>query len=119
MSREEPHMTTTVTIADRVREMHAGMADQLPNEVMGAFTREQTALAAAGAPSGIVAVGSTVPNVELLDANGATTVWVPKTSSTLVDPGPAGRLEKLWDDLRSCACAFCSFSSPGYSRGFD
>jgi hypothetical protein len=40
------------TITGRVAEMHASMAAQPPNEVMGAFTREQAALAAAGIPDG-------------------------------------------------------------------
>lgn len=64
-------MTTTATIADRVSDMHAGMAAQPPNEVMGAFSQEQAALAASGTPTGIAAAGTTVPNVALLDSSGA------------------------------------------------
>src|SRR5271154_1236923 len=66
-------MRTTATIADRVSDMHSGMAAQPPNEVMGAFTREQATLAAGGPPSGIVAPGTEVPNVELIDVQGSLT----------------------------------------------
>ena len=44
-------MTAESVITDRVAEMHAAMAKEPPNEVVGAFGREQTALAAAGAPT--------------------------------------------------------------------
>jgi peroxiredoxin len=40
---------------------------------MGAFSREQAHLAAAGLPSGIAAAGSTLPDAELLDTDGSTT----------------------------------------------
>jgi hypothetical protein len=43
-------LTAESTITGRVAEMHASMAAQPPNEVMGAFIREQAALAAAGLP---------------------------------------------------------------------
>ena len=46
-------MTAESVIADRVAEMHAAMAKEPPNEVMGAFSREHAALAAAGAPAGV------------------------------------------------------------------
>jgi hypothetical protein len=45
-------MTTASTITGRVAEMHASMAALPPNEVMGAFAREQAALAGAGVPDG-------------------------------------------------------------------
>jgi peroxiredoxin len=66
-------MTSTATIADRVGDMHAAMSDQPPNEVMGAFAREQTTLAAAGAPDGVATTGTAVPNVGLLDPYDAAT----------------------------------------------
>ena len=49
------------------------MADQPPNEVMGAFGREQADLAAAGVPAGIAAVGTVVADADLLDPHGAPT----------------------------------------------
>jgi peroxiredoxin len=60
-------------ITDRVAEMHAAMAKEPPNEVMGAFGREQAALAAAGAPAGVARPGTQLPDAELLDAHGAPT----------------------------------------------
>lgn len=43
------------------------MAAQPPNEVMGAFTREQAALAAAGVPDGVAIPGTLIPDAGLLD----------------------------------------------------
>ena len=64
---------TTDTIAEQVSTMHAGMATQPPNEVMGAFTREQADLAAQGIPSSVVAAGASLPDTNLLDAHGTPT----------------------------------------------
>lgn len=47
------------------------MAAQPPNEVMGAFAREQAALAAQGMPAGVVDAGATLPDADLLDPHGA------------------------------------------------
>lgn len=66
-------MTTALTITSRVAELHATMAAQPPNEVMGAFRREQAGRAAAGLPDGIVAVGMVVADVGLLDVHSAPT----------------------------------------------
>jgi hypothetical protein len=46
-------MTAASTITGRVAEMRASMAAEPPDEVMGAFGREQVALAAEGLPDGI------------------------------------------------------------------
>jgi peroxiredoxin len=61
------------TIAEQVRQMNETMAVQPPNEVMGAFVREQADLAARPAPAGVVEVGATLADVELLDPNGSAT----------------------------------------------
>jgi hypothetical protein len=66
-------VTTATTITGRVAEMHAGMAAQPPNEVMGAFGREQAELAAAGLPDGIAAAGTLVADGTLLDPHGTPT----------------------------------------------
>jgi peroxiredoxin len=66
-------MTTSTTITERVAELHATMAAQPPNEVMGAFGREQGELAAAGLPAGIATVGTVVADTDLLDPHGAAT----------------------------------------------
>jgi hypothetical protein len=66
-------MTAESVIADRVAEMHAAMAKEPPNEVMGAFGREQAALAAAGVSAGVAAPGTQLGDADLLDAHGAPT----------------------------------------------
>jgi len=63
----------TTTIAQQVSNLAETMAAQPPNEVMGAFTREQAELAAKGVPDGVIEVGATLPDVDLLDPHGATT----------------------------------------------
>jgi peroxiredoxin len=53
-----------------------GRVDQPPNEVTGAFAREQAELAALGAPEGVLPAGATLPDAELLDVHGvATTLY--------------------------------------------
>ena len=64
-------MTAESAITDRVAEMHAAMAKEPPNEVMGAFGREQAALAAAGVPAGVAPVGTPLADAGLLDVHGA------------------------------------------------
>ncbi|HEY1831698.1 MAG TPA: peroxiredoxin-like family protein [Acidimicrobiales bacterium] len=63
----------TTTIAQQVSQLVETMAAQPTNEVMGAFTREQAELAAKGVPEGVIAVGATLPDAELIDPYGATT----------------------------------------------
>jgi peroxiredoxin len=78
-------MTTSLTITGRVAEMHAAVAAQPPNEVMGAFGREQAELDAAGLPAGIATVGTVVADTELLDPHGApTTLYAAAGSGTAV-----------------------------------
>lgn len=66
-------MTAESAIADGVAEMHAKVATEPPNEVMGAFGREQAELAAEGAPAGVAAPGTPLADAKLLDAHGAPT----------------------------------------------
>jgi peroxiredoxin len=63
----------TTTIAQQVSNLVETMAAQPPNEVMGAFTREQADLAAQEAPEGVISVGATLADADLLDPHGATT----------------------------------------------
>ena len=63
-------MTTPSTITGRVAEFHATMAAGPPREVMGAFSREQAALAAVE-PTGIAKIGTILADTELLDATAA------------------------------------------------
>ena len=61
------------TIADLVRRLAETTAAQPPNEIMGAFTREQVDMAARGRPAGVIEVGATLSDAKLLDPHGATT----------------------------------------------
>ena len=61
------------TIAEQVSRLAETTAAQPPNEIMGAFTREQADLAVRGRPAGVIEVGATLPDAELLDVHGATT----------------------------------------------
>lgn len=73
-------MTAGSAITDRVAEMHASMAAQPPSEVLGAFGREQAALAAVGLPDGIAAAGTEVPDAGLLDLHGSPTTLYAATA---------------------------------------
>ena len=73
-------MTAGSAITDRVAEMHASMAAEPPSEVLGAFGREQAALAAAGLPDGIAAAGTEVPDAGLLDVHGSPTTLYAATA---------------------------------------
>ena len=61
------------TIADRVAALQAGMAGRLPADAGAAFAAEQDGLRAAGIPPGVAAVGTPLPDAELLDATGHVT----------------------------------------------
>jgi len=78
-------MTAGSAITDRVAEMHASMAAAPPNELLGAFGREQAALAAAGLPDGIAAAGTEIPDAGLLDVHGSpTTLYAATADRTAV-----------------------------------
>lgn len=53
--------------------MRSHMASQPQNEDMGVFEREQSTLATLGEPVGILPVGSTLPDVELIGPDGEQT----------------------------------------------
>lgn len=61
------------TIADRVRDLQAGMAEKLPPQVADAFAAEQRGLRAAGVPVGVAVAGSPMPAADLLDVDGRPT----------------------------------------------
>jgi peroxiredoxin len=63
----------TTTIAEQVGNLAQTTASQPPNEVMGAFAREQADLAAQGTPAGVIEVGATLPDADLLDPHGGET----------------------------------------------
>jgi peroxiredoxin len=65
MSTTEP-----ATIAAQVAEMQAGMAGQLPDEVIEVFTADQRRMVADGTAPGAAAPGTPLPDPELLDTQG-------------------------------------------------
>ncbi|MEA2218134.1 MAG: hypothetical protein QOJ35_760 [Solirubrobacteraceae bacterium] len=67
--------TTELTIAEQVETLNAGMAAQVPAEIMGAFATELGALAAAGLPDGLPTAGTPMPDGDLLDVHGAATTF--------------------------------------------
>lgn len=60
------------TIAQQTNEINAAAANQLPAEVVAAWTSDQAALAAAGIPVGAVSVGDTIAPFALPDSTGRT-----------------------------------------------
>lgn len=63
----------TTTIADQVSHLTETMAAQPASEIMGAFAREQADLVARGTPGGLIEVGASLPDAELLDPYGSAT----------------------------------------------
>jgi peroxiredoxin len=92
------------TIAEQVRQMNETMAAQPPNEVMRAFAREQADLAARPAPAGVVEVGATLADVELLDPNG---------SATSLYEALGGRVSVLVF-YRGAWCPYCNLALNAY-----
>jgi len=96
-------MTSQSTITERVAQMHAAMAAEPPNETMGAFAREQAELAAR-ATTGVAAVGTVLPDAELLDVHGAVT-----TLSVAVGGGTS-----VLVFYRGAWCPYCNIALSAY-----
>jgi peroxiredoxin len=92
----------TTPIADEVARMHADAKSR--NESENPFTREQAMLAAAGTPSGIASVGSTLPDAQLLDPFGN-----PTTLSEALD-GKAAVIVLY----RGAWCPYCNLTLSTY-----
>jgi peroxiredoxin len=92
------------TIAEQVRQMNDTMAAQPSNEAMGAFAREQADLAARPAPTGVVEVGATLADVELLDLDG---------SATSLYQALGGRVSVLVF-YRGAWCPYCNLALNAY-----
>jgi peroxiredoxin len=99
-------MTAESAITDRVAEMHAAMAKEPPNELMGAFGREQAALAAAGVPSGIARPATRLADNELLDVHGAAT--------SLYEAVGGGTAVMVF--YRGVWCPYCNVALSAYQR---
>jgi peroxiredoxin len=75
----------TTTIAQQVTALGEAMAGQPPNEVMGAFAREQAELATHGAPEGVLPAGAKLTDAALLEPHGeATTLYEALGGQTVV-----------------------------------
>jgi peroxiredoxin len=102
-SGRSPGMTSPSTITERVAQMHATMASDLPSEAMGAFAREQAGLAAS-VPAGIAPVGTVLPDAELLDVHGAAT-----TLYAAAGGGPS-----VLVFYRGAWCPYCNIALSAY-----
>ena len=92
------------TIAQQVEEMRASRPPRPAGEPPSPFEQEQSRLAAAGVPDGVLAVGSQLVDVDLLDVNGAPTTLF----STLGDKTSVVVL------YRGEWCPFCSIALRTY-----
>jgi len=99
-------MTAESAITDRVAEMHTSMAAEPPNEVMGAFGREQAALSAAGVPDGVAAPGTLIADADLLDVHGS-----PATLYAVTADRPA-----VLVFYRGAWCPYCNIALSAYQR---
>ncbi|HWD24357.1 MAG TPA: peroxiredoxin-like family protein [Acidimicrobiales bacterium] len=70
----------TMTISEQVGAMRAGQPPRPEGTPPNPFEAEQARLAVNGIPSGVMAVGSTLENVDLLDPKGASTTLYAATS---------------------------------------
>ncbi|MZD04738.1 redoxin domain-containing protein [Streptomyces sp. SID5785] len=61
---------TTTPISDQVAALEAGMAQQVPTDVLAPFAEERRQLAADGVPTGVAVPGSQLTDAEVLDAHG-------------------------------------------------
>jgi peroxiredoxin len=99
-------MTTASTITGLVAEMRAATAAEPPNEVMAAFGREQADLAASSMPAGVAAVGTQIPDADLLDVHGSpTTLYAATSEGTVVLVFYRG----VW-------CPYCNIALSAYQR---
>jgi peroxiredoxin len=99
-------MTAESAITDRVAEMHAAMAKEPPNELMGAFGREQAALAAAGVPAGIARPATRLADNDLLDVHGA--------PASLYEAAGGGTAVLVF--YRGVWCPYCNVALSAYQR---
>lgn len=94
---------TDATIATRVRAFGETIAAQPPSQAMSAFRDEQTALAT-HVPEGVISVGETLANRELLDPSGAV---------TMLDAALDGR-RSVVVFYRGVWCPYCNIALHAY-----
>jgi peroxiredoxin len=94
----------TMTIADQVDAMRAGQPARPEGAPANPFETEQATLAATGVPDGVMAVGSMLGDVELLD---------PKDASTTLYAATGGARAVLVF-YRGVWCPFCNIALRTY-----
>jgi peroxiredoxin len=104
-------MTTTsntghATIADRVAQLHQGIAGRLPAEVLDAFGAEQARLDAGGVPAAVAVPGDAMRDADLLDVHGAPTTLAKVISGR-------GAVLVLY---RGAWCPFCNLALRAYQE---
>ncbi|MFI9271556.1 peroxiredoxin-like family protein [Kitasatospora sp. NPDC052896] len=100
-------MTTTgFTIAAQIDAMHQQATDRTPADARDAFHDEQQQLDAAGLPAGLAAVGSVLPDGELLDVHG---------EPTTLTKARAGR-PAVVVFYRGAWCPYCNIALRAYQE---
>jgi peroxiredoxin len=97
---------STTTIAQQVAELRANIETQPRNEVFDVFDREQSTLATQGEPSGVLSLGSTLPDVDLIGADGR-----PTTLSEVAGGRPA-----VVVFYRGAWCPYCNITLSNYQN---
>ena len=96
--------THTPTIGEQAEAIAANSAAAMPAEVVAAFAADQAGLDARGVPQDVVAVGTAMPDGELLDVIGAST-----SLSRLRDGRPA-----VVVFYRGAWCPYCNLTLRTY-----
>jgi peroxiredoxin len=94
----------STTISEQVTAMRAGRPPQAADQPMNPFETEQHALAAKGAPDGVIATGSTLSDAELLDPHGISTSLY----------GALGEDRTVVVFYRGAWCPFCNIALRTY-----
>jgi peroxiredoxin len=97
---------TSPTIAEQITALQEGMRSQAPAEILSAFSDEQATLDAAGLPAGIPAVGTPMPDADLLDVAGK-----PTTLSAIRQGKPA-----VVVFYRGAWCPYCNLTLHAYQE---
>jgi peroxiredoxin len=98
--------TGHATIADRVAQLHEGIAGRLPTEVLDAFGAEQARLEAGGVPAAVAVPGDAMRDADLLDVHGAPTTLAKVISGR-------GAVVVLY---RGAWCPFCNLTLRAYQE---
>ncbi|HEX4226271.1 MAG TPA: peroxiredoxin-like family protein [Pseudonocardiaceae bacterium] len=96
----------TDTYATRVADLKAGVAAQLPAEILGVFADEQAKLAAAGLTANVAPIGTVLPEADLLDAHGKPTTLT----------GALGSRPTVLVFYRGAWCPFCNLALRTYQE---